>query len=108
MPSVAHFPIQRRQMATDDDVMMLLEGPMVAMREQARWLIKILANNKNIDRDLWDGLARYARVVLDESEQLLCVRCLSRQDVTLGRGNGFDAILCDSCVFDLAETRGIQ
>lgn len=83
---------------TDEDVLSLLEGPVKAMRDQAKWLIKILSRNQHIDKDLWLNLRDLAGDVLNTSDLLLCLRCLNLGRVSLGRGQGFDVVACDSCL----------
>ncbi len=114
MPSITELPMseqrlpahQRAMMADpaypdqidDSDVLSLLVGPVSALREQAQWLITCLARNRQIDRDLWEDLARLAGGVLDDTDGVLCLSCLRAGRVELGRGRGFDEKKCDACL----------
>lgn len=85
----------------DSDVLSLLGGPVRNMRDEAQRLIKLLANHRDIDVDLWQGLADAAGNLLNSTDDLCCVECLRDERVTLGRGRGFDAVLCDAHEDDL-------
>jgi hypothetical protein len=89
------------QHTDDEDVLALLEGPVSALREQALFLIKCLNKHKSIDVDLWRALADLAGSVCDQIDDVTCVCCMARRQVVkLGRGRGFDAVLCDSCLIE--------
>jgi hypothetical protein len=89
--------------AADSDVLSLLGGPVQAMREQAQWLLSCLARHREIDRDLWQDLSDLAGDVLNQTDLVICVACLKDEQVKLGRGRGFDAVLCDQHLDDLME-----
>lgn len=81
-----------------DDVIALFNGDLSDIRGHVQSLISHLANHQDIDIDLWKDLRDFAGRAMQELEDCCCVRCLSLGRVRVGRGQGFDARVCDDCL----------
>lgn len=104
MGSLQHFPLPKPPMTQHEPPDLAVASGIVAdMRTQGEFLIRWLQRNQHIDHDVWMKLTDVARELFELTDLLLCVRCLQRQRITIGRGQGFDPVLCDAHERELME-----